>query len=96
MGAEFDYRTITGTQDEALKKWNNEVDSSLYESGHSYSGGIGMLGRGFDVHTDAEITTQEDAVEYIADNHEKWEGAMAITIKKGNVQVWIIGGWCSS
>ena len=73
-------------------RWNSDVEQSQHESGHSYSGEIGMLGKGFDMSSHIAEDTNE-AHDYICDHHDKWDGAMAVKTKDGFV---VIGGWCSS
>lgn len=84
MGANFDYRIYPyDTQEEkerAKKCWNSDVEDSQYEDGNSYSGGIGMLGRGFSIQED--LAKESEAIEFLEDNHRKWDGAMAVTFSK--------------
>jgi len=91
MGASFSYRIYENMSiDKAMKEWSKEVDDSLYESGHSYSGEIGML-QGTVV-VKPKIDKLEDAITYIEDHHQKWDSGMCVPISNGCV----IGGWCSS
>ncbi len=70
-------------------------DEDRYENGHSYSGGIGML-RGVE-NSKKVFDTQKEAFEYINNNAEKWEPALAVQFKspKGELY-WYIGGICES
>jgi len=98
MGGSYDARTLTGaTQKEIEKVWNEMVEDDLHENGHSYSGSIGMLGSGFDLHG-GMFSTENEADDYISENQDKWDGAMAVRIlnKNGDKLTLRIGGWCSS
>ena len=96
MGASFSYRVYRATSiDEVKKKWSSDVEQSLYESGHSYSGEIGMLGEDFIVTQTCK--TIEESIEYIEDNHKKWETALCVpTTDKSGYSAYVVGGWCSS
>lgn len=98
MGACFNSRTYDGklTKKEVEKLWNNAVEESLYENGHSYSGCIGMLGNG--ISWDAkEFPTEREADDYLSDKHEKWNNAMGVKYTNSDgKKMWLIGGWCSS
>ena len=97
MGASNDSRTYLTTDKAVIKKkWNEAVEDSLHEDGHSYSGCIGMLGTGIEKWKDLQLPTQAEAQEYIDDNHDKWDGAMAVSFKEGDKEGWVVGGWCSS
>jgi len=91
MGAIFDYRIYRDIEMEELrKKWNDDVEEDLYENGHSYSGSIGMLGSRFVLKS--EKGSKELAIEYIEENHDKWDAPMCVPFPGG----YVIGGWCSS
>ena len=94
MGASFNAYTFDLSKgiDKIKEVWNEGVEQSLYESGHNYSGDIGMLGKGFEVQTTIAEDADE-AREYIVENQEKWNGAMAVKTKDNKI---VIGGWCSS
>lgn len=95
MGASFSCRTYDLSKlsmDEVKTQWNEEVESSLYEDGHNYSGEIGMLGKGFEVQR-IVADNEHDADEYICEHQQKWDGAMAVKTKDNKI---VIGGWCSS
>ncbi len=92
MGAELDFRTYrTFDKSEVRKSWIDDVDRSLMENGNSYSGCIGMLGDNIQWRTQ-KVHTQEEAVQYIMENHDKWEPPIAVQFIEG----WVVGGWCSS
>lgn len=98
MGANFNSRVITTdiSKEAIIKQWNGWVDDSLYESGHSYSGEIGMLGYGIDFREEA-FATENQADEFLSDTHEKWDKAMAVRFHDREArEFWLIGGWCSS
>jgi hypothetical protein len=92
MGAEFDFLTYrTFDKSEIRKAWAEAVDGSLRESGSSYSGCIGMLGGEIQWHP-RKLSTQEEAVQYVMEHHDKWEPPVAVQFADG----WVVGGWCSS
>ena len=78
MGASVDLRTYKFTTIEDIKRqWKDDVDDSLDANGYEYSGRIGMLGRGFSL-SEKIAGSEEEAEEYIVDNHRKWNDAMAV------------------
>jgi hypothetical protein len=80
MGASLDHLTFDLTVD-YKNWWNRAVEDSLRADGDQYSGGIGMLGEGFDTVSFVAMNVSE-AQEYIADHHQKWDGAMAVKFYK--------------
>lgn len=92
MGAEYQSVTFTlASKEEIAKMWAKDVEQSLYEHGHCYSGGIGMLGP--DIQWRGEkFDSPDKADKFIEDNHQKWEPPMAVAFSGG----WVVGGWCSS
>jgi len=68
-----------------------EQEQDRYENGHSYSGTIGMA-HGLSV-TDKWFEEMEDAVEWVSENAQKWEEALAVYV---DGEGWLIGAWCSS
>jgi hypothetical protein len=99
MGAEFNSRSYDGelTKKQVEKLWNEGVNESLYQQGHSYSGGIGMLGKGISW-IEKEFPTEREADDYLVDNHQKWNGAMGVKFigAIGGKKMYLVGGWCSS
>jgi phage gp16-like protein len=102
MGASFDSREYDYSlgKEKIEKLWETEVESSLHESGHSYSGGIGMLGSTIAPWQDKDDSyiklTRQEAFDFISDNHQKWDCAMAVSFFHEGKKKWLIGGWCSS
>lgn len=93
MGASFVYETYQKqTIDELRKQFSNDVEDDLHMNGHSYSGGIGMLG-GIGQIVGKLFNTEDEATNYMADFHQKWDAAMAVQLTDGS---WVVGGWCSS
>ena len=79
MGATTDYRLFDYNDKSKIKsEWDAAVDQSKNEDGCSYSGQIGMLGS-IGSWEDKKFTTKEQAVEWIFDNHDKWNNAMAVS-----------------
>jgi hypothetical protein len=96
MGACFNSRVFSTDDREAItRSWDNAVEQSLYEDGHSYSGEIGML-RGSIQWVDKELENEDTAEDYVVDHHEKWEPAMAVSFTLDGKKAWLVGGWCSS
>ena len=98
MGANFNTRTFKADLDrqEVVKRWNDMVAMSLHENGHSYSGEIGMLGNGIDFKEEA-FATENQADEFLTENQQKWDRAMAVRfLDRQAVEWWLVGGWCSS
>ena len=98
MGANLNTVSFKTDDKKAIAQdWATMVTESQYTSGHEYSGEIGMMGS--DEINWRPITPMEDeraAEDYIADNHEKWECAMAVPYKDGDKRHYVLGGWCSS
>lgn len=92
MGSQLDFRTYrTSDKNEVRTAWMEDVDRSLLEDGNSYSGRIGMLNGEIQWHP-KKLNTQEEAVQYVMENHDKWEPPVAAQFDDG----WVVGGWCSS
>ena len=61
----------------------------------TYAGHLGAIPFGLDIiHTDP-FETYNEALEYLEENHCKWDCAMAIPFK-GKIRVlsYIVGAWC--
>lgn len=93
MGASFVTTEFDGklSKNELRKEFSKYQEQSRYESGHSYSGELGMC-EGLLVE-DKVFETYNSACDYICDNTHKWEYALAVKIKGGE---WVVGGVCSS
>jgi len=82
MGSCFNCLTLKDDSSTA-RRWNDAVDCSLEEDGNSYSGGIGMLGKGYSL-SNRHFDSQDDAIEFMEDNHSKFDdGAIACRFTKG-------------
>ena len=99
MGACFNsvsYDGVVLTRKAVEKLWDNDVKESLHNSGHHYSGGIGMLGSGVNW-VEKVFPTEREAHDYLADNQQKWSKAMGVKyIGENGAKMYLIGGWCSS
>lgn len=97
MGACFNYRTFTDEMPRAdiKKAWESAVDNCLYENGHQYSGGIGMLGANIKSWEDKNFPTRDEAYDWLVEKHEKWQSGIAVSYLKDGKKIWMIGGWCS-
>ena len=71
MGASFEYRTYESANKEEVKRaFKRDVESCLYDNGHSYSGGIGMLGH-IQTWLSTTFSNVNAAADYICDNQQK-------------------------
>jgi hypothetical protein len=96
MGASYNSNVFTDkSRSEIEKEWGKLVENDLVESGNSYSGGIGMLGKSIEW-TVKHFDNYNAADDYIADNHEKWSPPLAVSYTEKDKKYWLIGGWCSS
>jgi len=100
MGATFSSRRYEGALSrEAIEaRWKEDVAGSLFESGHSYSGDIGMLGAKIAKWVDKDFDSLFKAEDWLVANHEKYEPAIAVSYIESTTKakMWVIGGWCSS
>lgn len=97
MGAEFNSHVFKDVPRAEIERvWADAVSQNQYESGHSYSGGIGMLGERIKWIDMPPCENQDTAEEWLADKHQKWDCAMAVPFMKDDQKLWLIGGWCSS
>jgi len=79
VGATTDHRVFNYNDKSKIKsEWDAEVDQSKNEDGCSYSGQIGMLGS-IGSWEDKKFTTKDKAIDWIFDNHDKWDNAMAVS-----------------
>lgn len=97
MGASTSFRSYPASygQTKIQDCWKRDVEQSLYEDGHSYSGEIGMLGTRIASWIDL-ADTDERAHDYITEKHQKWNPALAVSCIRNGEKYWVIGGWCSS
>ena len=102
MGAHSDFIVIKCTKDDLHKQFRAEHDQMEFEDGHSGYNGTLSTCNGLKIGTlpeDVEITDTENpymnnaVCDFILDNTEKRDKAMAIEITDG---VWLIGGWAAS
>lgn len=96
MGASFNDMTLPGTltRKEVRDRFELVQDQDRHENGHSYSGGFGMA-EGLEFREN-KFSTVNDAVEWLHDNAQKWEAALAVRAAGGDHEVWVIGAFCSS
>jgi len=85
------YMTKEIERAKAVQVFEQHVSQSQYESGHSYSGEIGMKIEIVD--GPSEFETEEEARNWVADNNDKWGPAHLVRLKDGRYGY---GGWCSS
>lgn len=98
MGAEFCARSFSKdmTKQEVREKVAEITEEMAYDSGHSYSGTWASAAPGVEFPGTPVFDSTEDAEEWVAENHEKWEQVMAVKYSDGNSEGWFVGGWCSS
>lgn len=96
MGANLSTRRYPAAlgKDKIMDRWESACEVSRYEDGHSYSGGIGMLG-GSPQWQDKQFETADEAEDFIAENHSKYSAPMAVSYNSSKGELyWMIGGWC--
>ena len=108
MGAAFQSRVFPGDlKKEAVRsEFEDLQERDRYDNGHSYSGGFGMA-RGLQFRSET-FPTVDDAEEWLAENAQKWEAALAVRAREVreklwgetpnpnfNTEVWIVGAWCA-
>jgi len=98
MGANLVYLSYQDSlgKEKIKSQWAAAVESSLFESGHSYSGEIGMLGARIASWHDLNLADENLADQWLADNQEKWRSAKAVSFQVNDLKYWLIGGWASS
>lgn len=96
MGANFETMTLAGSlnREEVSKAFAAAQDQDRYENGHEYSGGFGMAtGLTFE---DRTFPSNDAAYEFLEETCRKWEDAIAVQFKDGDVSRWMIGAVCAS
>lgn len=81
MGASLVVRTHDHCSRSDLQKWVNKVQESVaFEEGHSYSGEWNMCSGNLDFSFSEQkvFASADEAEEFIADHHEKWEPLLAV------------------
>jgi hypothetical protein len=97
MGACFQSTTVDGNlkRAELVEEFQRLQYQDRYENGHEYSGGFGMAS-GLRVESREPFASVRTAEDWLQDNAEKWEHAIAVTAKDGDALKWVIGAWCAS
>ena len=85
------YATKQTERAKAVEEFQRIADVSRYESGHSYSGEIGMKDELVDGPSNFHST--EEASEWICEHNDKWGPAHLVRLMDGR---YCFGGWCSS
>lgn len=83
MAANFVYRSYALPFEAACKEWHAAVEQSRHEDGASYSGAIGCL-NGAPDKRDLRLESRQAAVDYVQENHEKWEPPLAVSYRGGD------------
>jgi len=95
MGANYVSFNTTGTEKEVQILFEREQEQDRYENGHCYSGGIGMA-NGLSFKSNV-FQSDREADEWLMDHAEKWEDALAVIVREGDMKSHFrIGAWCSS
>ena len=85
------YATKQTERSKAEAEFQRLADASRYESGHSYSGEIGMK---YDlIDGPSNFQTVEDARTWVEEHNDKWGPAHLVRLTDGR---YCFGGWCSS
>jgi len=102
MGGSLDIRSYDGhfEKNKVVRsmieaKFQQDQESSAYESGHSYSGAIGVMPSGVNW-IEKTFDSSEEAEKYITEYHNKWDKAMGVYYSDGEDDGYLVGGWCSS
>lgn len=97
MGAQFQIATIRQTERANVKAaFEIMQHEDRYENGHSYSGGFGMA-RGIKFRDDMAFPDENAAYDWLGDNTEKWENAVAVRLViDGRHEGYVIGAVCAS
>ena len=81
MGGSFDYRTYDhNDRAKITKHFEGECETAKIEDGISYPGTIAAMQTVVDWR-DKQFTTMGDAQDYLCDEHNKWDNAMAVSYK---------------
>ena len=82
MGAEFNYYVYKGDKSK-LEDYHREEqqDQCLQFGNDSYAGHIGVMPSGIDFVKRKPFASASEAREYLEDNHNKWDCAMAVPYK---------------
>jgi hypothetical protein len=101
MGASNLAATFPGNlkKPEVEKLFQQMRKESLRTEGCEYSGGFGMFEPDLDFRP-KKFGSVREAQEWIWENHEKWDEALAVraTDKKDDgttEEVWVVGGWAA-
>ena len=89
----------TMTQAEIRTEFAQLQRHAAVTQGSEYSGGWNMMS-GIKFYTAKVFDTKDEAEDYVLDNTEKWENALAVQFddKKGTgsrKSGWLIGGWAA-
>ena len=95
MCACSNFMTIKTTdRNEIKKEFKEYVEECIYEYGHSCYNGTFSTCSGLTI-TVKTFEDEREARDYILDHTEKWEDALAVTIKSDKGDYTLIGGWCA-
>lgn len=97
MGATTDFMVYKIPDRKKVKaKFSDDCDEARYEHGHGgYTGTIAEFG-GIGKWKDLDLPSIRAAEDYIVENHQKWDPAMAVSFRlEDGTFGWVVGGWCS-
>lgn len=75
--------------------YKDQCEDAAYEDGNSYSGRINMS-TGIEFHRDKYFNSLDAALDYINENAQKWENAIAVKFVNGDTMGYVVGACCSS
>lgn len=78
MGLRFESFSLQDNSKEQVNEWHRTGD-------HSFKGGIQFLDLTFD--------NEDEAIDWLSDNTDKWYGAKAVQAKIAEGMTWVVGGW---
>jgi hypothetical protein len=97
MGAQMSTRTYKIADQKTVEaKFDDACEEARYEYGHGgYTGTIAEFGA-IGSWKDLLLPSANEAEDYIDENHEKWDDAMAVSFKTEDGSFgWVVGGWVS-
>lgn len=77
------------------KEWKRVQAHDMDMYGHDpYNGTSATFGTGLDVRN-ISFKSFRDVSDFILDNHDKWDPAIAVEYKDGRKEMWAVGGWAA-
>ena len=94
MCACIDYYSFRGTEQQ-LKAFHRQKQRELCEEygNDTYAGHLGILPAGLDM-CKQRFRGFNAAMEYVEENHSKWNPPMAVVYYQRSRKFFLIAGWC--